>query len=284
MRLIRITLTVPLQKETFVQQALDALEISFEVELSLTGIKATGQPARTFILYATPEENLLWWAQLERYDLDRFATREEINYDPGEWIRRWQDYYEWTCISPHLAVGPDFKDNPYPVAHQVRIKPGQSFGTGVHASTRIALELMEPHLHKGVTLLDVGCGSGILAIAAALHLAEVPAFDIDGQSVTEAHANALLNQVNPNLFTGTINAVAESFEVVAANLLSFRLLSMADALQSAVRPGGILILSGLREADSHTFANRFFPTGAPFSMTAEVHRDDWWGAAFRREQ
>jgi ribosomal protein L11 methyltransferase len=170
-----------------------------------------------------------------------------------DWSARWRDGLRALEISPRLAIRPSFVELA-PRAGQgvVVVDPGQAFGTGGHASTRLALELLdEDALRRGAgwSALDVGTGSGVLALAALrLGARRAVACDLDRAAVAEAKANAAANGLarGLELFAGTLDAIGPArFDVVLANLLRRELLPWLPALARLVASGGRAILSGL---------------------------------------
>ncbi len=283
MQLFKFTLTIPLSKAAFVQSLLDAYDIPFSEDLDTSVLTSRGLPGRCFVAYAEPPQRETWEGLLARHDLAGFLTVDPFDYDPGDWVERWKAYYEWSKISSRLAVGPDFKPCPFDVATQVALTPGQSFGSGVHESTRIALTLIDQYLPPAARVLDAGCGTGVLAVCAArLGASHVVAFDIETEAITETIANAAANQVDVEAFCGTADAVSGRFDLVVANMLAFRLVSISAALRDAVRPGGVLVLAGLVTNDLPRFPESFFPAGHPFVERRRMTLGDWWGAAYSR--
>jgi ribosomal protein L11 methyltransferase len=175
-----------------------------------------------------------------------------------DWSEAWKAGIEAVVVSPRLRIRPSFvaPDRDFTGAELV-IDPGQAFGTGGHASTRLALEWIDaaaPGLSPGARVLDVGTGSGVLALAALrLGAARGVGFDLDPLSSAAARENALRNGLAArlDLFTGPIEALAPGarFELVVANLLRSELLPLVTALAHHTAPGGRAVVSGLLAAD-----------------------------------
>jgi ribosomal protein L11 methyltransferase len=167
-----------------------------------------------------------------------------------DWVRKTQHQSQPICIAPGLWVVPSWCEPADPRAINLRLDPGLAFGTGSHPTTRICLRWLALHLGRGETVLDYGCGSGILAIAAAkLGAAAVAGVDVDTQAITASRDNAKLNEVAaqfdlPEAFT------ARMFDVVVANILANPLQLLAPLLAAHVRPGGRIVLSGILEAQA----------------------------------
>lgn len=162
-----------------------------------------------------------------------------------DWVRLTQSQFDPIPISPRLWIVPTWHDAPDATAINLKLDPGLAFGTGSHPTTRLCLAWLDAHLAGGETLLDYGCGSGILAIAAAkLGAGTVDGIDIDPQAVTASRDNAALNAVTARF--GLPGELPEcTYDVVVANILTNPLKAMAPLLASKVRMGGRLVLSGI---------------------------------------
>lgn len=170
--------------------------------------------------------------------------------DDQDWVRLTQAQFEPIAIG-RLWVVPSWHEIPEGAALTLRLDPGMAFGTGTHPTTRLCLEWLERHLEGGETVLDYGCGSGILAIAAAkLGASTITGVDIDPQAVIAAQDNARNNAVS-GMFVDVADAVQGHFDIVLANILANPLRLLAPALVAHVAPRGSLVLSGIleRQAD-----------------------------------
>jgi ribosomal protein L11 methyltransferase len=162
-----------------------------------------------------------------------------------DWVRLTQSQFEPIPISPRLWIVPTWHDAPDSRAINLKLDPGLAFGTGSHPTTRLCLRWLDAHLAGGETLLDYGCGSGILAIAAArLDATRVDGVDIDAQAVTASHDNAELNRVAAR-FCLPGELAPGQYDIVVANILTNPLKTMAPLLAGRVRTGGQLVLSGI---------------------------------------
>jgi ribosomal protein L11 methyltransferase len=172
---------------------------------------------------------------------------DSVEVADTDWVRSTQAQFPPTRISPRLWIVPTWHEPPDPAAVNVRLDPGVAFGTGTHPTTRLCLAWLDATLAPGVSVLDYGCGSGILAVAAALLGAgEVLGTDIDPQAVVAARLNAEANAARASfVLPGELPAVR--FDVVVANILSNPLKVLAPALLARVAPGGALVLSGVLE-------------------------------------
>ena len=168
----------------------------------------------------------------------------------ADWVRATQAQFPPTRISDRLWIVPTWHDPPDPTAIAVRLDPGVAFGTGTHPTTQLCLAWLDDHVAPGARVLDYGCGSGILSIAAAkLGAGDVVGVDVDDQALEAARANAAANHVSAR-YTGPDNLHAGSFDIVVANILSNPLKLLAPALLARVAPRGALVLSGVLERQS----------------------------------
>lgn len=162
-----------------------------------------------------------------------------------DWVRLTQSQFDPIPISPRLWIVPTWHEAPDATAINLKLDPGLAFGTGSHPTTRLCLRWLDAQLSGGETLLDYGCGSGILAIAAVkLGAGAVDGVDIDAQAVTASNDNAALNAVHARFCLPAELAEAQ-YDVVVANILTNPLKAMAPMLAGRVRLGGQLVLSGI---------------------------------------
>jgi ribosomal protein L11 methyltransferase len=172
-----------------------------------------------------------------------------------DWVRLTQAQFEPIRVGPRLMIAPSWHleaVRPHVEGAQlIMLDPGLAFGTGSHPTTRMCLEWLDTHLEPGQSVIDYGCGSGILAIAAArLGAQPVSAIDIDPQALVSTRDNALANGVTLQIMAAE-SARPDPAAVVVANILANPLRLLAPLLSSLVRPGGSLVLAGLleRQAD-----------------------------------
>lgn len=194
------------------------------------------------------------------------------NVAEQNWVQLTQSQFDPIRVSERLWIVPSWHETPDPSAVNLILDPGMAFGTGSHPTTRLCLEWLERNVSEACTVLDYGCGSGILAIAAArLGAGHVAGVDIDPQAVEAARANAERNGVTA-LFADSATPVAGEYDVVVANILSNPLRVLAPAICAHVRSGGKLALSGiLREQIDEIIA--IYAQWIPLQV-ADV-REDW---------
>jgi ribosomal protein L11 methyltransferase len=203
-----------------------------------------------------------------------------------DWRVRWREGLGIVRISARLAVRPPFVPDEAG-ARALVIDPGQAFGTGGHASTRLALELIDAlpeSFLRGARVLDAGTGSGVLALAALeLGAGAAVGFDLDAVAVGEAAANASANGLGARalFFAGPISALgAPPFDLVVANLLRSEVLPILPDLAARLRPGGRAIFSGLLVADRDAVSAALARVGLSIAESREeldTAGDEWLG-------
>jgi ribosomal protein L11 methyltransferase len=191
-----------------------------------------------------------------------------------DWVRAWMDRWQPMHFGANLWVVPSWLTPPDPGAVNLVLDPGMAFGTGTHATTGMCLEWLAAHPPRGRDVIDYGCGSGILAIA-ALRLGARSAFgtDTDPQALTVARENAARNGVLERLTLCLPDAMpaAASADLVLANILAPALVALAPTLIRLARPGGMLVLSGLLAGQCDEVEAAY---GAHFDFERR-YRDDW---------
>ncbi|OGI46688.1 MAG: ribosomal protein L11 methyltransferase [Candidatus Muproteobacteria bacterium RBG_16_65_34] len=165
-----------------------------------------------------------------------------------DWACSWMAHYKPLQVGHNLWVCPSWRTPPDPTAINIVLDPGLAFGTGDHPTTALCLEWLSEQALAGKTVLDYGCGSGILAIAALkLGAKEAYAVDIDPQALAVTHQNAARNAVAERLRVLPPEDLAPEFaaDIVVANILAGALIELAPQLKGRARPGGRLALSGI---------------------------------------
>jgi len=211
-----------------------------------------------------------------------FTLRSVADQD---WVRVTQSQFDPIHIGQKIWVVPSWHDAPEPDALVLELDPGLAFGTGSHPTTRLCMEWLEQNVTDGQSLLDYGCGSGILAmLARKLGASPVDGVDIDPQAIVSARDNGVRNYCTdidwflPEMF-GTERKDTR-YDIVAANILSSPLKLMAPMLSGRVAPGGAMVLSGVlaRQADEVIAS---YAMHIPLSVWAE--REGWVALAGRKE-
>ena len=191
-----------------------------------------------------------------------------------DWVRVWMDRWQPMHFGANLWVVPSWLTPPEPDAANIILDPGMAFGTGTHATTAMCLVWLAAHPPRNLAIIDYGCGSGILAIAALkLGAAHALGTDTDPQALAVSHENAERNQVTERLALCLPDAVPAqaNADVVLANILAGPLVQLAPRLTALVRPGGWLILSGLLTNQAAEVEAAY---AAHFLLERRVH-DGW---------
>jgi ribosomal protein L11 methyltransferase len=206
------------------------------------------------------------------------------------WMSAWKDQYKPLKLGSNLAILPAWADNPYPERTAIRINPGMAFGTGTHPTTQLCLELMESRVVSAMDVIDVGCGSGILSIAAIL-LGAGHAYgaDISAAAVQSSLENADLNHVSQKVsfIMGTVGEITSGvFDVakaplVIANILATIIMRLFDEdLGELVTEDGCLILSGILDQQAQDVLQKAEDAG--FSLVEKREIEDWVALCLRK--
>lgn len=175
-----------------------------------------------------------------------------------DWVRLTQSQFEPVEITPTFWIVPSWHEPPAGAQQVLRLDPGLAFGTGTHPTTRMCLRSIARQGAQGQRVLDYGCGSGILAMAAAKFGArEIVAVDIDPAAVEATQLNAHANGVS--LQAGMPESVDGEFDLVLANILATPLKVLAPLLCSRVKPGGQLVLAGILERQEQELRDAYAP-------------------------
>lgn len=209
---------------------------------------------------------------LKRHYPELNTTKETL--EDQDWERSWMKDYHPMSFGNRLWVVPSNMEAPDKNATNLKLDPGLAFGTGTHPTTSLCLQWLDAHDVSNKTLLDYGCGSGILAIAGLLLNASMAeGVDIDPQAITASNDNAINNNVNDKLSVYLPeNYQAKQYDVVMANILSGPLADLAPNLSSYTKAGGSIILSGILEEQAASI-NAVYQQW--FDMEATVINDGW---------
>nr|WP_245180374.1 50S ribosomal protein L11 methyltransferase [Cupriavidus sp. LEh25] len=198
-------------------------------------------------------------AAANQLGIDPVPAYELRAVEDQDWVRLTQSQFEPIRIGERIWVVPSWHDAPEPDAVVLELDPGLAFGTGSHPTTRLCMQWLEQHVVPGETVLDYGCGSGILAIVARkLGAGDTVGIDIDPNAVEASRYNAERNQVEAS-FALPESVSEATYDLVVANILSNPLKLMAAMLSARVRPGGRLVLSGVLERQAEEVAAAYAP-------------------------
>lgn len=256
-------LTVPVDGE------LDAADVAAQLWAGgTTGISESSAGDR-MVLQAGFDDELL--AQRARAALDR-PTAEPTPVEVDGWVDAWQQASTPTVVGP-LVVRAPWHATGSGDRLELVVDPGPTFGHGGHATTRLVLGALVDHAPGASSVLDVGCGSGVLAIAAAaLGASHVVAVDVDADAVAATVANARRNGVEVDVRHGSVEPALGRFPLVVANLLAVTLRQLAPLLAASVEPGGLLVVSGLLADQRPAVEAALAP---PLRVVAERAEGDW---------
>lgn len=217
----------------------------------------------------------------------------EINYtckteilEDQNWTRAWMEHYHAMQFGERLWVCPLHMEPPEPAAINLRLDPGLAFGTGTHPTTSLCLRWLDQnilaHGKTQQTILDYGCGSGILAIAACmLGIKHADGVDIDPQALTATHNNAETNQVKDKIKTYLPDdfqkhcsgaGTNSQYDIVVANILSGPLAELAPTLASHTKTNGDIVLSGILKEQAKSVLNTYSEF---FNMDEPMFEEDW---------
>ena len=206
------------------------------------------------------------------------------------WMEAWKKHYRPIPVGERLMILPPWIENPDTARIPIRIDPGMAFGTGTHPTTQLSLILLEEFIKPGEAVLDIGCGSGILSIAAhKLGAGGVYGVDIDPSAVENAQKNASENGIEAGVAfeVGSTSEILEDIfpirqaPLVVANILAHILLELLEQrLEDLVSPNGLLLLSGILEENEPEMMAAL--EGRNLTVKKRIQMDDWAALALQK--
>lgn len=225
-----------------------------------------------------------------RHPASVFATPTLSAVNAEDWSSSWKIHFKPLRVGKHLLIVPTWEEALQLDGDMViRIDPGMAFGTGGHETTRLCLELLETVMADNPlltvpSLLDLGTGSGILAMAAnLLGAGRILALDIDPDAVEVARDNLALNDMSGCVECGTepLEAITENFDIILANILAEELVRLAPFLAERLQPGGSLILSGILAEKEQLVRHGF--SSLPMKFIRTESAGEWVAMLYRKE-
>ncbi|SDS23858.1 ribosomal protein L11 methyltransferase [Halopseudomonas sabulinigri] len=218
---------------------------------------------------------LLWQGELPQHELEQIEDQD--------WERSWMDNFHPMRFGERLWIVPSWHAAPEPEAVNLLLDPGLAFGTGTHPTTALCLQWLDGQQLNGKQVIDFGCGSGILAIAALLLGAKhAVGTDIDVQALEASRDNAQRNHIEDQRFDLYLpeNMPQQPAEVVVANILAGPLVSLAPQLASLVLPGGLIALSGILAEQTEDILAAYQDY---FELDPVANQDGWIRVSGRRK-
>ncbi len=195
---------------------------------------------------------------------------EQTKLNNSDWVQLYQDSVKPLTIDK-FYIHPTW-DEPHKELINIEINPALAFGTGHHPTTASALRAIAKYVKRGDRVLDVGCGSGILAIGAIKIGAVVDACDTDNASVENSKQNAELNSVEfENLWEGSCSDAKDNYDVVVANIVADVLIFIANDLKTVLKDDGVLILSGILDK----YESKVLKFYQDFEILEKIDQDEW---------
>lgn len=250
----------------------------------------------TVSVYLRDDENGRETLLLLRENLNRFKNEPEMgtlavtlcNIDENDWFEKWKQYYKPFTVGKNITVVPawtDFEGE----GVILRINPGMLFGTGSHNTTRLCIELLETIVKPGMSVFDVGCGSGILSILSLLLGAEkATAVDIDAAAPRIAYENAALSGITKENYTvlcGNVleeDVTEEQFDVVVANIVADVIIPLSAKVSRYMKKDGKFLCSGIINDRVDDVMDALEENG--FSVLSKQQDGEWWAILSERKK
>ncbi|KUJ74605.1 ribosomal protein L11 methyltransferase [Thiomicrospira sp. XS5] len=250
----------------------------FEPELGTTPI---WQHTRVVGLFDAETDTQAIVSSLENLLPGIAATQYKVEaLEDKDWVRAWMDQFEPMRFGQRLWIVPSWHTPPEPDAVNLMLDPGMAFGTGTHPTTSLCLTWLDQHAPTGLNVIDYGCGSGVLALAAQkLGAADVRGTDIDPQAIIASEQNAERNQADIN-FKLVKDFQAAPADLLVANILAGPLKELAPEFIRLLKPEGTLVLSGLLTNQAPELIAFYDQQG--FALLEQQDLDDWSLLCFQK--
>jgi ribosomal protein L11 methyltransferase len=205
-------------------------------------------------------------------------------FDPGDWTKAWREGVRAHHVG-RFVIAPPWIADTFDPAWTIAIDPAMGFGTGEHETTRITLSLLQDVVRDGDTCVDVGCGSGVLAIAAARLGARAVAIEIDPLAIGNAEENVARNGATDRVtvIEGDASALLPLLapvHVIVANIIAPVLIEMLPVFATTLAPGGTVIVGGVLRKERDVFVAAATDLG--WTLARELHEGDWWSGQLHR--
>ncbi|MBD8003622.1 50S ribosomal protein L11 methyltransferase [Bacillus norwichensis] len=242
--------------------------------------------AKTSLLHETLDEIKKNIANLKNFNIDIGENKLGLSdVKEEDWATAWKKYYHPVNVSERFTIVPTWEDyTPSDEELIIELDPGMAFGTGTHPTTVMCIQALEKTVKKGDSIIDVGTGSGVLSIAAALLDAkEVKALDLDEVAVEAARQNISLNRVAEVVTVeknDLLNGITKQADIIVANILAEVIISFANEAAKAVKKGGFFITSGIIEQKCEEVKTVLQDAG--FTIEETIRMEDWAAFIARR--
>ena len=239
-------------------------------------------------IYIDPEDNIEEAVQFLRERLTAASISHDIdlsNVKEDDWLNNWRKFFQPMPVGEKLLINPSWYTDTDPQGRlMMNIDPGLAFGTGKHETTRLCMEALERYVKGGEKVLDVGCGSGILGIAAVLLGAE-SAFgvDIDEMAVRTAIENAAFNHVDDKVKAvagDLVDKVAGKYDIVVANIVADAIISLSASVGNFMTEDSVYIVSGIIDTRADDVKNAVCDT---FDIIEENTHRNWYCFVLKRK-
>lgn len=213
-------------------------------------------------------------SELEEKELGKCKIEEK---DDQDWANNWKKYYKPLEIGEKLAIVPEWENYENKDREIIKINPGMAFGTGTHESTYMCLELLEKYVNKDDEIFDIGCGSGILAIAALkLGAKRALAIDIDEKCIDASHENTSLNKLEDKMEIkkgNLLDVVKGRADLIVSNIIAEIIVDEIKNLKNHMDKGGIFITSGIIKERRQMVIDALEENG--FEIIDELDKNNW---------